>query len=121
MLLAEDPAIQRARLFKALADPTRVRIFDFLRRRCGPVAVEASGEVRPVLGPTFGEVCCHIAGKEKVDTSTSFHLRTMERAGLISVEKRGRFMVCSVNQESVAALAGYLASPESPICVRDRC
>lgn len=116
MLLAEDPAVQRARLFKALADPTRVRIFDFLRQRCGPVAVEEGGEVRPVLGPTFGEVCCHVTGKARVDTSTSFHLRTMEKAGLISVEKRGRFMVCSVNGEAVAALAGYLVAPEPLPC-----
>lgn len=80
------------------------------------MAVEASGEVRLVLGPTFGEVCCHVAGKDKVDTSTSFHLRTMEKAGLISVEKRGRYMVCSVNADAVAALAGYLADPEPMPC-----
>ena len=116
MILADDLAVQRARLFKALADPTRVKIFDFLRQRCCPVAVEVGGEVRPVLGPTFGEVCCHLTGKDKIDTTTSFHLNVLKDAGLIAVEKRGRFMVCAVNLVAVSKLAGYLAAPMPAAC-----
>jgi len=41
-----------AAMFKALGDPTRLRIFEFLRGCVGPVAVGESGEVRRV---TAGE------------------------------------------------------------------
>lgn len=116
MLVAEDLTVERAALFKALGDPTRVRIFDFLRQRCCAVAIEESGEVRPLQGPSFGEVCCHVAGKDKVDTRMSFHLNVLKDAGLITVEKRGRFMVCGVNDDAVAKLAGYLAAPETTAC-----
>lgn len=116
MLVAEDPAIERAAMFKALGDPTRVRIFDFLRQRCCAVAIEESGEVRPVQGPSFGEVCCHVTGKDKVDTRMSFHLNVLKDAGLITVERRGRFMVCGVNEDAIATLAGYLAAPDATGC-----
>ena len=45
-----------AAMFKALGDPTRLHIFEFLRACCCPVAVDESGDVRPVVGPTVGEV-----------------------------------------------------------------
>src|SRR5579862_997396 len=49
-----------AAMFKALGDPTRLHIFEFLRSCRGPVAVEETGAVRPIVGPTVGEVCCHV-------------------------------------------------------------
>ncbi len=103
-------------MFKALGDPTRVRIFDFLRQRCGAVAIGEGGEVRPVQGPSFGEVCCHVAGKDKVDTRMSFHLNALKDAGLIDVERRGRFMVCDVNLLAVSRLAAYLSTPDAVDC-----
>ena len=61
--------------FKALGDPTRLRIFDFLCRQCCPVAVEDNGDVRPVLGPTVGAVCCHVTGAERINSTISHHLK----------------------------------------------
>jgi ArsR family transcriptional regulator, arsenate/arsenite/antimonite-responsive transcriptional repressor len=107
--IQEDVATETARIFKGLSDKTRVQIFEFLRRRCGEVAVDENGDVRPIQGPTFGEVCCHITGKEKVNSTISFHLNELRESGLITVEKRGRLMICGLNLPVVARLASYLS------------
>ena len=108
MIKLEDRRPDVAAMFKALGDPTRLHIFEFLRSCCGPVAVEASGDVRPVSGPTVGEVCCHVTGAEQINSKISHHLKELRLAGLITVERRGKNMICGVNREVVTALAVYL-------------
>lgn len=100
---------ERAAMFKALGDPTRLRIFEFLRHCCCPVAVGEEGEVRPVQGPTVGEVCCNVTGAERINSTVSHHLKELRLAGLITVERRGKNMICGVNREAAATLAAYLA------------
>lgn len=95
-------------MFKALGDPTRLRIFDFLRCCCGPVAVGEEGEVRPVQGPTVGEVCCQVTGADKITSTVSFHLKELRNAGLIVMEKRGKNMICSLDRDALRKLAAYL-------------
>src|SRR6185503_973197 len=106
---SEEPA-QRAAMFKALGDPTRLRIFEFLRSCCCPVAVEDSGDVRPVSGPTVGDVCCCVTGAERITSTISHHLKELRLAGLITVERRGRQMICGINRSAVDSLAAYLAA-----------
>lgn len=98
-----------AAMFKALGDPTRLHIFEFLRAQCCPVAVEENGDVRPVMEPTVGEVCCHVTGAERINSTISHHLKELRLAGLITVERRGKNMICGVNRDAVAALAAYLS------------
>jgi ArsR family transcriptional regulator len=98
-----------ARMFKALGDPTRLRIFDFLRGSCCSVAIEEDGAVRPVQGPTVGDICCHVTGLDKISSTMSFHLKELRIAGLIKMEKKGRFMVCEVNREALNTLDRYLS------------
>ena len=102
-------------MFKALGDPTRLRIFEFLRDCCCPVAVEDTGEVRPVVGPTVGEVCCQVTGTDKITSSVSFHLKELRLARLITMERRGKNMICGVNQETVAKLAAYFGESLSTL------
>ncbi len=97
-------------MFKALGDPTRLRIFMFLCRQCCPVAVEESGDVRPVLGPTVGEVCCHVTGLERINSTISFHLKELRLTGFITVDRHGKNMICGVNREAAASLASFLGS-----------
>ena len=94
--------------FKALGDPTRLRIFQFLRSCCGPVAVGEEGEVRPVEGMTVGEVCCQVTGAEKITSTISFHLKELRNAGLIQMEKRGKNMICRIDRHALRRLAAYL-------------
>lgn len=102
-----------AAMFKALGDPTRLRIFVFLRSCCCPVAVEETGDVRTVSGPTVGEVCCQITGAEKINSTISHHLKELRIAGLITMERRGKNMICGVNRDAVTLLANYLADSQS--------
>lgn len=95
------------RAFKALGDPTRLNIVEFLSTMCcSQVAVNEDGGV---LGPTAGEVCCHITGAEKITSTVSQHLRELEACGLIQLERRGKFMVCTLRSERLMELSTYLA------------
>ena len=110
-----------AAMFKALGDPTRLRIFEFLRTCCCPVAVGETGDVRPVSGPTVGEVCCHVTGAEQINSKISHHLKELRLAGLITVERRGKNMICGVNRSAVAALAHYLGTEPGDSDGQDAC
>ena len=94
-------------MFKALGDPTRLRIFEFLRACCCPVAVGDEGEVRPVDGPTVGEVCCQVTGMDRITSTVSFHLKELRNAGLITMEKRGKKMICGIDRDALRKLAAY--------------
>lgn len=96
--------IQKA--LKALSDPTRLHIVEFLSKMCcGTAAVDEHGGVE---GPTAGEVCCHITGAEKINSTVSHHLHELEDAGLICIERRGKHMVCTLRSEALIAVAEHL-------------
>ncbi|MEI6513282.1 MAG: metalloregulator ArsR/SmtB family transcription factor [bacterium] len=104
---------EMATIFKALGDPTRLHIFKFLLALGKPVAVEGSGDVRTVDGLTVGEVCCHVTGVEKITSTISAHLKELRLAGLITMEKRGKYVICSANPEAASLLSTFLAGPET--------
>ena len=97
-----------AAMFKALGDPTRLRMFTFLQSCCCPVAVGEEGEVSPAEGPTAGQVCCSVTGIEKVTSAISFHLKELRNAGLITMERRGKNMICAIDRTAVANLSEVL-------------
>jgi ArsR family transcriptional regulator len=105
---SSETAERMAALFKGLGEPTRLKIFQFLASSCCSLAVGQEGEVRRVNGPTMGEVCCHVTGVGKVTSTISHHIRELRIAGLVEVEKRGRFIVCSVNREAIAEVEEFL-------------
>lgn len=107
-----DETARHAAMFKALGDPTRLRIWLFLRSACCPVAIGEGGAVQPVDGPTVGQVCCHVAGVERVTSTLSHHLKELRHAGLITMERRGRHIVCGVDRQAAAELAALLNVPE---------
>jgi DNA-binding transcriptional ArsR family regulator len=73
--------------------------------------VGVEGEVRPVSGPTVGEVCCSVLGTEKISSSLSFHLKELRNAELITMDRRGKHMICGINYETLTGLAGYFDEP----------
>jgi DNA-binding transcriptional ArsR family regulator len=101
--------------FKALGDPTRLRIFEFLVKQCCPVAVGEEGAVRPAQGPTVGEVCCFITGLDQ-SSRISFHLKELRVAGLILMEKQGKFSICSPNLEALQKLAEFFQTSAQACC-----
>ena len=103
---------------KALSDPTRLRIYGFLRDSCCGIGIEDREDVLEVPGPTVGEVCCNVLGMEKIPSSLSFHLKELRNAGLIQMEKRGKNVLCSVNRDAQTELAKYFSQHEI-CCARE--
>ncbi len=95
-------------MFKALGDHTRLRIFEFLCSLCEPVALGESGEVQMLHGATAGEVCCHVTGEDRITSTISFHLKELRNAGLISMQRKGKNMICQVDRKALEDLTSYL-------------
>lgn len=96
------------RALKALSDPTRFRIVEFLSGMCcGTAAVDEEGGVYE--GPTASEVCCHITGADRITSTVSHHLHELEEAGLIRIERRGKRMICALRPEAFENLSARLA------------
>ena len=109
----ENRIERMARMFKALGDPTRLSIFECLRGGCcGEDGVEVENEegaIRANSGPTAGEVCCYVTGTTGPITSTvSHHLKELRLAGLITMKRQGKHMICGINQSAVDEIKEYL-------------
>ena len=101
-----DPATaEAASLFRALSDPTRLKILRMLA--CCP------GELETVESPTAGEVCCRITGEDKINSTISHHLKILREAGLITMERQGKSMCCCPSPEGLARARSFLESIDS--------
>jgi len=82
--LNEDEAVTQARLLKALADPTRLRILSLLSRHEGEVCVFEIVESFTLEQPTI-----------------SHHLRILRDAGLVDCRKKGLWAYYYVRREAL--------------------
>ncbi len=89
--LSDTEAVDLARQFAALADPIRLRLFSLIANA--------------------GEVCsCDLEGPlAKSQPTISHHTKALADAGLITGDKRGRWMWWTINVDRVAALRDALA------------
>jgi ArsR family transcriptional regulator len=88
-----------AGIFKALGDPTRLRILELLR--------------------ASGKSCCDLIGRDErglcacdveaavglSQAAVSHHMGILVRAGLVEAQKRGRWMYYRRNEAALARLA----------------
>jgi ArsR family transcriptional regulator len=86
--MSEEDAETTASVFKALADPGRVRIVNLLANAPGPVCV---CDLTPELGLS--------------QPTVSFHLKKLVRAGLLEREQRGSWAYYSVNRQALGRLS----------------
>ncbi|HEX4518098.1 MAG TPA: metalloregulator ArsR/SmtB family transcription factor [Gaiellaceae bacterium] len=86
--LDEVEAVATAELFKALADPARVRIVNVLATSTEPVC---ACEFEPALGLS--------------QPTVSHHLKKLVEAGLLEREQRGKWAYFSLKREAVEKLA----------------
>jgi ArsR family transcriptional regulator, arsenate/arsenite/antimonite-responsive transcriptional repressor len=93
--LSDDEADATATIFKALADPARVKIVNMLATRDEPVC---ACEFHPALGLS--------------QATASHHLRKLTDAGLLDREQRGKWAYFSLNLEASARLAELINFPE---------
>jgi ArsR family transcriptional regulator len=86
--LSDVEARAAAELFKALADPARVKLVNLLATSDEPVCV------------------CHLIEPLGLAQPTvSHHLKKLTRAGLLDREQRGVWAYYSINREAMARLA----------------
>lgn len=92
-----------AEVFKALADPTRVKILSLLKAR-GRSCCDLIGRNEPGL--------CACDVEEAVGLSqaaVSHHMGLLRRAGLVDAEKRGRWVYYRRNEAALGRLADVIA------------
>ena len=92
--MGEEQAAELARVFKALADPVRLRLLSLIGAHEG------------------GEACvCELTGAFDVTAPTiSHHLRVLREAGLIASERRGTWVYYWVRPAALGHLSGLLAA-----------
>jgi ArsR family transcriptional regulator, arsenate/arsenite/antimonite-responsive transcriptional repressor len=95
-LLSTEEAAATAALFRALADPARVRIVNALATTDDPVCV---CELIELLGLSQGTV--------------SHHLKKLTDAGLLEREQRGRWAYYSLSPEAASTLAALVDLKEA--------
>ena len=89
--LSDDQAEATARLFKALADPARVKIVNLLATSPDPVCV------------------CEFTGPLGLSQPTvSHHLKKLLYAGLLDREQRGTWAYYSLRPDALGGLAAAL-------------
>jgi len=90
---------QMAELFKALSNPNRLRIFLMLvsawRMNSGCISDNA-------LDYCVGDLCDNV---EVAPSTVSHHLKELDHAGLIKMERCGQKICCSVKPEALANLS----------------
>lgn len=100
--LAEVDAAELSRMFKALADPVRLRLLSLIASYEG------------------GEACvCDLIGPFEVSQPTiSHHLKVLREAGLVGSERRGTWVYYWVLPAALAKLSALLQPPAVPAAAR---
>ena len=94
--MSKEEADTTARVFKALADPHRVRIMNLLANAEGRVCV---CDITPQVGLS--------------QPTVSFHLKKLVAAGLLAREQRGVWAYYSIDREAVGRLATIFQMEEA--------
>lgn len=90
-----------AEQFKALGHPHRLALFRRLTTCCAPgtrCAIDDEG------GVSVGELG---SGLSIAPSTLSHHLKELNRAGLIQMQRQGKSVVCRVDPATLSALAAF--------------
>jgi ArsR family transcriptional regulator, arsenate/arsenite/antimonite-responsive transcriptional repressor len=99
---AKAAETQFDRQLRAVADPSRRRILELLKRR-GCCSAEDVG------AGAAGMCVCDLEGALDLTQPTiTHHLQVLREAGLISTMKIGRWLYCRRNEEALDRLATWL-------------
>ncbi len=107
---------EMATMLKALGEPSRLKIFQYLCSCCDSFAFDEEENIRELNGITVGDVCCRLTGSDFISSTMSHHLKELRIAGLINMERKGKNMLCSINKENVQCLSKYLSEIISLCC-----
>jgi len=95
-------------VFKALSNEHRLAIFELIRQE------ELKCQVRCCDISEGGSCVCDIASNFGLSQSTvSHHLKELRNAGLIELEKRGVWVYCRVNHDTLREADEFLRGKSS--------
>ena len=93
--------VELSEAFKALSNPNRLELFERLMSCCEPgTRCDADKAVRFCVGD-LGE------GLNIAPSTLSHHLKELNRAGLVQMERRGKNVDCWVEPEILLRLASF--------------
>ncbi|MBA3574228.1 MAG: helix-turn-helix transcriptional regulator [Pseudonocardiales bacterium] len=101
--LSAAEAAELSRVFKAIADPVRLRLLSLIASHAG------------------GEACvCDLTGAfELTGPTISHHLKVLREAGLIQGERRGTWVYYRVQPDLLAQLSAVLVRDEAATAVSE--
>lgn len=96
-----------ADIFKALSSSHRLRILDFIYTRNLGCKKNKTGLT---LCDNISSCISEMVKKLNLSQSTvSHHIKELKNAGLITTEKKGTLMYCSLNYKKIHALVDFLS------------
>ncbi|MES0328099.1 MAG: metalloregulator ArsR/SmtB family transcription factor [Gammaproteobacteria bacterium] len=96
-----------ASIFKALSNTHRLQIFNILTGCCEPGTLCSTDEMMS---------CCvgDLDSQLNIASSTlSHHLKELNRAGLIEMQRDGKQIVCSINPATLTEIINLFSSASS--------
>jgi ArsR family transcriptional regulator len=97
----EERLERLASIFKTLANPNRLAIFEAIRALPGKGSAGCSPDERSCVG-MIGERF------DLAPSTVSEHLKELRRAGLIRMTKKGRMVYCCVSPKAVSEARKFL-------------
>jgi DNA-binding transcriptional ArsR family regulator len=102
--ISDDQINRMAEIFKALANPNRLRIFMLLTSCCKPGTVGLYDVDTDVDAMFIGDLGKDLQiGKPTV----SHHIKELRRVGIIRTERRGQNIACWVDPDTINALRSF--------------
>lgn len=96
-----------AERFKALSNPNRLALFQRMTQCCAPGTICDVGQATQLSVGQLGE------GLNIAPSTLSHHLKELNRAGLVQMERRGKQVVCWVEATTLQDLAALFTEPLS--------
>jgi len=94
-----------AERFKALSNPHRLALFQRMTHCCAPGTTCDIEQASQLSVGQLGE------GLDIAPSTLSHHLKELNRAGLVQMERRGKQVVCWVEAATLQDLAALFAEP----------
>ena len=99
--VGDDELARLARAFRALSNPNRLQIYtEILRRQ------------RSALGPEHSCALYDFINSLEIGAPTvSHHIKELVSAGLIRVESDGKYLACSLDEDTRRQLQAFFGTP----------
>lgn len=105
-----------ATIFKALGEPSRLKIFQYLCSCCSSFSVDEEANISFFKGVSVSDVCCKVTGENNITSTLSHHLKELRNAGIITMERKGKNILCSINKDLAFQVLQYFEKMTGQCC-----